>query len=136
MIESPVPENTEIEKLHGRVITVSDRVSAGEAEDRSGPLAVALLTEFGVDTEPPTFVPDEQNEIAQAVRSAVAAGVDVVVLTGGTGIGPRDVTPEAVRPLLDKDLPGVAEAIRSASRPQVASADLSRQVVGTVERSL
>ncbi len=136
MIESRAPEDTEIVKLRGRVITVSDRVAAGEAEDRSGPLAVALLTDFGVETEFPTLVPDEQFEIAQAVRSALAEGVDVVLLTGGTGIGPRDVTPEAVKPLLDKELPGICEAIRAATREHVPTADLSRMVAGTIGESL
>lgn len=114
----------------GEVVTVSDRVSAGTAQDRSGPLAAALLAEHAIACGAPTVVPDEGDQIAAAVRAALTRGVDVVVLTGGTGIGPRDVTPEAVRPLLDKEIPGIPEAIRAASRSAVPTADLSRLVVG------
>jgi molybdenum cofactor biosynthesis protein B len=75
-------------------------------------------------------VPDEIDAIAATVRDALIEGIEVIVLTGGTGIGPRDVTPEAVTPLLDKELPGIAEAIRAASRGAVPTADLSRLVAG------
>jgi len=122
--------------IRAHVITVSDRVSAGVAEDRSGPLAVSLLAAAGTRGAGHSVIPDHVDEIAAAVRLAVDSGCDVVVLTGGTGIGPRDVTPEALQPMLDKWLPGVAEAIRAASRTQVATADLSRLVVGTVGHTL
>jgi len=117
--------------LVAHVITVSDRVSAGVSQDRSGPLAAALIREYGFQVAACTVVADEVAEIASAVQSAADAGSDVVVLTGGTGIGPRDVTPEAVRPLLDRELPGICEAIRAASRAQVPTADLSRLIAGT-----
>ena len=122
--------------LHGYVITVSDRTAAGVTDDRSGPLAVSLLAQHGVRAAGPTVVPDERDAIAGAVLSATKGGADVVVLTGGTGIGPRDVTPEAVQPLLDKELFGLPEAIRAASRSQVPTADLSRLVAGTIGGSL
>ena len=122
--------------LHGHVITVSDRASAGVTEDRSGPVAVSLLARHGVVASSPTVVPDERDAIAAAVIAGIASGADVVVLTGGTGIGPRDVTPEAVQPLLDKELAGLPEAIRAASRSHVATADLSRLVAGTIGGSL
>lgn len=122
--------------LHGHVITVSDRTAAGVTDDRSGPVAVSLLAQHGVRAAGPTVVPDERDAIAAAVISASKSGADVVVLTGGTGIGPRDVTPEAVQPLLDKELLGLPEAIRAASRSQVPTADLSRLVAGTIGGSL
>ena len=114
-----------------RVITVSDRVSQGVREDGSGPLLVELL---GAG-EPPVVVPDEREAIASAVKDAVAAGYDLVVTTGGTGIAPRDVTPEAVQPLLDREIPGVLEAVRAVGRDHVPTAALSRGVAGTLGSS-
>jgi molybdenum cofactor biosynthesis protein B len=114
-----------------RVITVSDRVSQGVRADGSGPLLVAQL---GAD-EPPVIVPDDRKAISSAVKDAVAAGYDLVVTTGGTGIAPRDVTPEAVQPLLDRELPGVLEAVRAAGRVQVPTAALSRGVAGIMGSS-
>jgi molybdenum cofactor synthesis domain-containing protein len=111
-----------------RVITVSDRVSQGLREDASGPLLADLLGA----AEPPVVVPDEREAIRSAVTDAVAAGYDLVVTTGGTGISPRDVTPEAVQPLLDRELPGVLEAVRADGRAQVPTAALSRGVAGVV----
>ena len=112
-----------------RVVTVSDRVSKGEAEDRSGPLLVSLLAELG-EVEGPVVVPDEADRIGSEVRRAAAESVDLLVTTGGTGVSPRDVTPEAVEPLLERSLPGVADAVRSAG--QVPTAVLSRGVAGIV----
>jgi molybdenum cofactor biosynthesis protein B len=111
-----------------RVITVSDRSFAGARADTSGPLLASLLGGAEV-----IVVPDEQDAIAAAVSSAVAQGFDLVVTTGGTGVAPRDVTPEAVRPLLDRELPGVMEAIRAAGK--VPTAALSRGVAGIIGRT-
>ena len=122
--------------LQGRVVTVSDRVSRGEATDRSGPLAVSLLAEHGVHAAAPLVVRDDPHAIATQVREAVEAEVDVLVITGGTGLGPRDVTPDTVVPMLDRVLPGVAEAMRASSRGRVPMADLSRGFAGTVGRTV
>ena len=111
-----------------RVVTVSDRVSQGSREDRSGPLLVELLGAQG----PPVVVPDEREAIAGAVGQAVAEGFDLVVTTGGTGIAPRDVTPEAVGPLLEREVPGVLEAVRAVGRESVPTAALSRGVAGVI----
>jgi molybdenum cofactor biosynthesis protein B len=121
--------------LQALVVTVSDRCFAGSALDESGPLAAELLGSHGITAASVMVVPDEVDAIAAAVRGALADGADVVVLTGGTGIGPRDVTPEAVHPLLDKTLPGIPEAIRAASRAAVPTADLSRSVAGVAGQS-
>jgi molybdenum cofactor synthesis domain-containing protein len=123
------------EGARARVITVSDRSSRGERADSSGPLLAALLTELGLLVDPVVVVPDEPAEIAAAVRSGAAAA-DLVVTTGGTGLTPRDRTPEAVTPLLDRLVPGLAEALRQAGREQVPTTILSRGVAGTIGSAL
>ncbi|HVV30379.1 MAG TPA: MogA/MoaB family molybdenum cofactor biosynthesis protein [Mycobacteriales bacterium] len=122
--------------MKARVVTVSDRCAAGEAQDRSGPLAVTLLAEHGVSADDVVVVPDEIASIAAAVQAGVADGVDLVLTTGGTGLSPRDVTPEAVGPLLERTLPGIAETLRAAARERVPTSVLSRGVAGVVGRTL
>lgn len=116
---------------HAAVVTVSDRCSAGLREDRSGPLAVGLVEAAGfVATR--RVVPDGADSVAAAVRAVLDAGARLVVTTGGTGVGPRDRTPEGTRGVLDRELPGLAERIRAASdHPHAA---LSRGLVGVVDR--
>ena len=118
-----------------QVITVSDRSSAGLREDTSGPLLASLLAELGFLVGPVVLVPDEVDAIAAAVQAA-AVTCALVVTTGGTGLSPRDVTPEAVRPLLDKEIPGLGEVLRLANRDQVPTAVLSRSLAGTLGSSL
>ncbi len=112
------------------VVTVSDRCARGEAVDRSGPRAVELLSEAGYPTAPARVVPDGDESVAAALREAVRAGVRVVVTTGGTGVGPRDRTPEGTRAVLDRELPGLAEALRREGASHVATAVLSRGLAG------
>lgn len=119
----------------GWVVTVSDRCAAGEAEDRSGPAAVEALATFGIRAPAPTVVPDDPAAVAAAVRAGLDAGASVVVTTGGTGLAPRDVTPEAVRPLLDREVPGIAEALRADARDRVPTSVLSRGIAGVVGRA-
>lgn len=114
------------------VITVSDRCAAGTAQDVSGPRAAAMLHDAGYAVEEVRVVPDGHDAVTQALRTAVADGARVVVTTGGTGVGPRDETPDATATLLDRHLPGVVEEIRRRSAAQVPSAILSRAVAGTV----
>lgn len=116
-------------------ITASNRAASGVYEDRSGPVAAAALREAGFTVDGPQVVPDGE-PVAQALRSAVDAGYDVVVTTGGTGISPSDRTPEATRQLLDYEIPGIAEAIRAAGREKVPTAVLSRGVAGVAGRTL
>ena len=118
------------------VVTVSDRSSRGERPDTSGPLLASLLTDGGCDVGPVVLVPDEVEAVQQALRDAVADGADVVVTTGGTGLTARDVTPEATRPLLERELPGIAEALRAVSREAVPTSVLSRGVAGTMGRTV
>jgi molybdenum cofactor biosynthesis protein B len=115
------------------VITVSDRAASGEYDDRSGPLAVELLLSAGAQVSGPVLVADEVGPIQDAVRSALASGARLILTSGGTGVGPRDRTPEAVAPLLRLQVPGVAEAIRAAGRDKTPMADLSRGIAGVAD---
>ena len=122
----------------GRV-TVSDRASAGIYEDRSGPEIETVLREvLGTDISfVSIIVADETSLIAAALEQfADEQECDLIVTTGGTGIGPRDVTPEATRAILEKELPGFGEMMRSLSYAKVKTAILSRAVAGTRGRSL
>lgn len=118
------------------VVTASNRAAAGVYEDRGGPVLVDGLRAMGFEVDGPVVVPDGE-EVAVALRSAVAQGYDVVLTTGGTGLTPGDLTPEMTRPLLDRELPGLAEAVRSYGREQgVATAVLSRGLAGLAGRTL
>ncbi|WP_322752149.1 MogA/MoaB family molybdenum cofactor biosynthesis protein [Frankia sp. Cas3] len=113
-----------------RVITVSDRAYAGSYADRSGPLAAQALGLIGFAVDDVVVVPDDRSAIVIALEAAVAAGIHLVVTTGGTGLAPRDVTPEATRQVIDREVPGLAAALRDAGRAAVPTAVLSRGVVG------
>ncbi|HEV2372782.1 MAG TPA: MogA/MoaB family molybdenum cofactor biosynthesis protein [Streptosporangiaceae bacterium] len=116
--------------IRALAVTVSNRASAGVYEDRSGPLLVSLLTEAGCEVDGPKVVPDGE-PVEAALRDAVAAGYDVVVTTGGTGLTPSDLTPEMTRRVLDREVPGIAEAIRAAGvTAGVPAAMLSRGLAG------
>lgn len=117
------------------VLTVSDGVSSGTREDASGDLAEEILRGAGLDVATRRVVPDERPEVAGALRD-LAATHDVVVSTGGTGFGPRDVTPEATRDVLDREAPGLAELMRQAGLAQTPMASLSRAVAGTIGDAL
>ena len=114
-----------------QVITVSDRSHGGLRHDSSGPLLSSLLhDEIGFNVADVVVVPDEIPDIEQALRDAVQAGFDLVVTTGGTGFAPRDVTPEATRRVLEREAPGLAEALRQLNRDKVPTTILSRAVAG------
>ncbi|HMC72494.1 MAG TPA: MogA/MoaB family molybdenum cofactor biosynthesis protein [Mycobacteriales bacterium] len=120
-----------------RVITVSDRSHGGLRHDTSGPVLAELLqSELGFSEAEVVVVPDEIPEIEAALRAAISAGVDLVVTTGGTGFAPRDVTPEATRRVLDKEAPGLAEALRQCNRDTVPTTILSRAVAGVAGTSI
>jgi molybdenum cofactor synthesis domain-containing protein len=110
------------------VLTVSDGVVAGTREDRSGDLLAELLQADGFDVER-RVVPDEAGEISAAIAK-LAEETALVLTTGGTGVAPRDVTPEATRSVLDREAPGIAEAIRADSRTKTPHALLSRGLAG------
>lgn len=115
-----------------RVLTVSDRSHGGLRHDASGPLLADALRGLGFAVDEVVVVPDEVEQVQEALRTAVRAGVDVVVTTGGTGFSPRDVTPEATRPLLDREAPGISEALRRTNQDAVPTTVLSRGVAGTI----
>ena len=117
------------------VITVSDRSHGGLRHDSSGPLLASLLGALGFEVGEVAVVPDDVEAVQAAVRTAVAEHNDVVVTTGGTGFAPRDVTPEAVRPMLQRDAPGIVEALRQYRRDEVPTTILSRAVAGTIGSS-
>ena len=116
------------------MLTVSDRVSRGEAEDKSGDLLAGLLEADGYEVER-RVVPDEREQIAAALRD-LAASARLVLSTGGTGLAPRDVTPEATRDVLDREAPGIAQALRADSIAKTPHGLLSRGVAGTVGSTL
>jgi molybdopterin adenylyltransferase len=117
------------------VVTVSDSVASGARPDASGPEACRLLREAGLRVEGPVVVADERAQIAARLREASEHSV-LVVTTGGTGLGPRDVTPEATRDVLDREAQGLAELLRAQGLRKTARAALSRGVVGLRGRCL
>jgi molybdopterin adenylyltransferase len=116
------------------VLTVSDRVSRGEAEDASGDLLEELLRGDGHEVER-AVVPDEADAIAAALEQ-LARSASLVLTTGGTGLAPRDVTPEATRTVLQRDAPGIAEALRADAIGRTPHGLLSRGVAGVLGRAL
>jgi molybdenum cofactor synthesis domain-containing protein len=122
--------------IRALAVTISTRAATGVYEDRSGPVLAELLREAGCEVDGPVVVPDGA-EVEMALRDAVSAGYDVVVTTGGTGLNPNDLTPEMTRLVLDREVPGIAEAIRTAGVASgVPSAALSRGISGQANRTL
>ncbi len=118
------------------MIVASNRAAAGVYSDTSGPLLVAGLRALGCDVDDTPVVVPDGDPVAEALRVAVADGMDVVLTSGGTGINPTDRTPEVTRALLDSEIPGIAEAIRAHSRDKVPAAALSRGLAGVAGRTL
>jgi len=121
------------------VLTVSDRCSAGQTEDTSGPLLAQLLTEqLNCHIARQCIVPDEQDQIARRLKqfSQLERHIDLIVTTGGTGFAPRDVTPEATASVIERPTPGITEAIRHASLDVTPMAMLSRALAGIRNRTL
>ncbi|MEV5238763.1 MogA/MoaB family molybdenum cofactor biosynthesis protein [Streptomyces cinnamoneus] len=117
------------------VVTASNRAAAGVYPDKGGPLLAEGLTAMGFAVDGPLVVPDGE-PVEQALRAGVAAGYDVIVTTGGTGLSPTDRTPEATRRVLDHDVPGIPEAIRAEGLAKVPTAALSRGLAGVAGRTL
>jgi molybdenum cofactor synthesis domain-containing protein len=112
------------------VVVVSDRCASGVAVDRSGPAAREVLEAAGHLVAEVVVVPDGEASVAGALTRALAQGADVVLTSGGTGVGPRDLTPEGTRPFVQRELPGVAEALRRRGAVDVPTAVLSRGLAG------
>jgi len=118
------------------VITASNRASAGVYADTSGEILAAGLTKLGYELKDPIVIPDNISQIQAAIELSLAGKVDIIVTTGGTGVSPHDVTPEATAPLIKKLLPGIPEAFRAYSRDRVPTTDLSRGLAGVTGSSL
>lgn len=121
--------------LRALAITVSDRAAAGQYADRSGPLLVSLLTAAGCEVDGSLIVADGE-PVEAALRSALAQGYDLIVTTGGTGLAPRDLTPEMTARVLDRQVPGIAEAIRAAGLVDVPASMLARGLAGVAGHTL
>jgi molybdenum cofactor synthesis domain-containing protein len=122
--------------IRALAVTVSNRASAGVYADRSGPVLVELLESAGCEVDGPQVIPDG-DAVEKTLREAVAAGYDVVVTTGGTGLTPTDLTPEMTRKVLDREVPGIADAVRwEGEAAGVPDAILSRGVSGLAGQTL
>jgi len=118
------------------IITISDRASRGEYDDLGGPALREAIAALGWVVQAEALVPDETGRIQEAVRSFCAQGCRLILTTGGTGIAPRDVTPEAIRGIMRVELPGFGEAMRMRSFETLPNAILSRSLAAVVEQSL
>jgi len=118
------------------VITVSDRGSRGERPDGSGPAVEEILREMGMDIIGRRIIPDEREMIRRTLLMWCDSGVDLIVTTGGTGVSPRDVTPDATLDVIDREIPGMAEAMRRQSAAITPHAMISRAMAGIRGRTL
>lgn len=125
-----------LDRRTAAVVTSSDGVAYGHRTDDSGAAIADLLETHGFAVAERRVVPDERDTIAATLQELAAADIAVVAITGGTGFGPRDVTPEATRDVIDREAPGLAEAMRAAGRAVTPMADLSRAVCGVRGRTL
>lgn len=119
------------------IITLSDKGSAGEREDESGKIIREMIVSIGASPEHYSILPDDQSLIAETLAKLADSGnIDLILTTGGTGVAPRDVTPEATRAVIDRELPGMAEAMRSESLKKTPHAMISRAVAGIRKQTL
>lgn len=119
------------------IITLSDKGSRGEREDESGRVIRDMVAGIGASVDHYEVLPDERERIAQKLRDLADSGmIDLILTTGGTGVAPRDVTPEATRDVIDRELPGMAEAMRAESLKKTSRAMISRAVAGIRRKTL
>ncbi|MDI6894403.1 MAG: MogA/MoaB family molybdenum cofactor biosynthesis protein [Bacillota bacterium] len=118
-------------RIRAGILTASDSAYRGERQDESGPVIAAILEKAGMEIVHQKVLPDDKGALAVELKyMADGLGLDVVLTTGGTGLGPRDRTPEATRAVIDREVPGIAEAVRAAGLRKTPHAMLSRAVAG------
>lgn len=125
-------QNGQFKDVNARVVVCSDTISKGLKEDKAGEIIQEKLVQNGVANISKVIIPDEMDQIRTVVASAKNDGIKLLIFTGGTGLSSRDVTPEALRPLLDKEVPGISEAIRNYGQDRMPYAFLSRSIAGTI----
>lgn len=118
------------------VIVCSDSISSGEKDDKSSKLIVEKMKKFGAPVASYIVIPDDVGRIQEEVKKMSDQGILLIIITGGTGLSPRDVTPDAVRPLLDVEIPGIAEAIRNYGQDRTPYSMLSRSIAGFMKDTL
>ena len=122
--------------VHAAVVVCSDTVAAGKKEDKAGLKISEILKSYGIEISSYTIISDDATQIAAAVQAHCAPGTDLLIFTGGTGLSPRDITPETVAPLLDREVPGMMEAARKYGQDRMPYAMVSRGVAGFKGKTL
>jgi molybdenum cofactor biosynthesis protein MoaC len=118
------------------VLVISDGVASGKKVDKGGVAVVERLKKLGVECSGTVVVPDEPEQIAAQVKAWASEGIDLILTTGGTGLSPRDRTPEAIAPILDREVPGIMEAARAYGQARMPLAIMSRGIAGMIGRTL
>lgn len=124
------------EGLRAAVIVCSDKISKGAGEDKAGKAIIEKLEKYQVNIHEYSIIPDEFDQIQDKAKTYSEKGIDLIIFTGGTGLSPRDVTPEALKPLIERSIPGMEEAIRTYGQQRMPMAMLSRSVAGQIGQSL
>ncbi len=122
--------------IKAAVIVCSDSISAGHKEDRAGKAIIEKLESCGVSVSEYTIIPDEFDQIQEKTKSLQKAGNQLIIFTGGTGLSPRDVTPQALEPLIEQRIPGIEEAIRNYGQNRMPYAMLSRSLAGVIGNTI
>ena len=122
--------------LSASILVCSDSISKGDKKDRAGKIIMEKLQNIGVKVEDYEIIPDEKNDIQAKVKEYIAKGINMILITGGTGLSKRDVTPEAIQPMLEREIPGVSEAIRRYGQNRTPLAMLSRSIAGLIGNTL